>query len=110
VPRSGPTDNEPLPILPSDLVRYVNRQFPEAERSEALSLLAEAQIHDGKEASIRLKRCAAVGAQGSLKGLRDMIALLMIDWRDVIVCGEYSYENGEPRQVRDLTKPIGPSV
>jgi hypothetical protein len=95
-------------MLPSDVVLYVNRRFVDSERVAALDLLQNAQIEDGQEASDRLKRCAVVGATGSLAGLRAMVELLAVDWRDVVMCGEYEYNDGDPIKVRDLSKPIGP--
>jgi hypothetical protein len=93
--------------LPNDLVRYVNATFETSDRQEALLLLEHATIHNDTEASPRLKRCAAVGAGGTLKGLHEMIELLEIDWRDVIMCGEYTHlGNDEHKKVRDLSKPI----
>jgi hypothetical protein len=95
-------------MLPSDVTLYVIRRFVDSERAEALDLLENAQIEDGQEASDRLKRCAVVGANGSLEGLRAMVELLAVDWRDVVMCGEYEYNDGDTIKVRDLSRPIGP--
>ena len=34
------------------------------------------------------------------------MSLLAIDWRDVVVAGEYELRDGVPVRVRDLTQPL----
>jgi hypothetical protein len=92
--------------LPEDIVRWVSLNFNEIEREQALSRLREAVLHDGKPAGVRLLRCAAVASNGDLKGLDEYIDMLLIDWRDVIVAGEYDSQDGKLVKVRDLNNPI----
>lgn len=95
--------------LPGDLVRYVERAFSAADRDEALQLLGGAIIEDGTAAGPRLLRCAALSARGDLGRLREQVAHLRIDWRDIIVEGEYVVREGKLERVRDLNDPIGDS-
>jgi hypothetical protein len=60
-------------------------------------------IHDGSPADLRLRRCALVASGGSLEKLKYYVALLKVDYRDVIVAGEYDVVGGKLTRVRDLT-------
>ncbi len=51
-------------------------------------------------------RCALAASDNSLKSLEYHVAGLVIDYRDVILAGEYYRKNGEFVQVRDLSKPF----
>ena len=55
-------------------------------------------------------RCALVGCRGSLQSLRSLVGMLAIDWRDVILCGEYELHGNETVQVRDLNQPLSVQV
>lgn len=92
--------------IPDDVEAFVIRRFAPKDQSEALALLRTARIHDGTEASERLLRCAVVASQGNLARLRRQVGELAVDYRDVIVAGEYNYERGELVQVRDLNQPL----
>jgi hypothetical protein len=92
--------------LPEDIVRWVSLNFDDTGREQALSRLRVAVLHDGKPAGARLLRCAAVASHGDLKRLDENIRLLLIDWRDVIVAGEYDSRDGKLVRVRDLNNPI----
>lgn len=92
--------------LPKDLVRFIERSFAPDQLDEALSVLRLARIEDGSEPSARLLRCAAFASRGSLPRLRNLAALLAIDWRDVVMAGEYESRNKAAVQVRDLSKPF----
>jgi len=92
--------------IPQDVVTWVENNFKSDEVTLALSMLEKAVIHTGEVASPRLIRCAAVGSRGQIDRLASFIKELRIDWRDVIVGGEYEMQEGKLVQVRDLVKPI----
>ncbi len=92
--------------LPDDIARRVAECLSEPDRSIALALLSRAVIHDGKLADDRLRRCALVASKGSLEQLRYYVGLLAIDYRDVIVAGEYEVVESKLARVRDLTMPF----
>jgi hypothetical protein len=97
-------DSAPPPAsLPDDITRRVEAWFSEPDRSIALALLSRAVIHDGKLADDRLRRCALVASKGSLEKLQYYVGLLAVDYRDVIVAGEYEVSGGELARVRNLT-------
>lgn len=51
-------------------------------------------------------RCALFASAGSLETLKHFVQLLRIDWRDVIVAGEYEQRGSELVRVRDLNEPL----
>jgi len=95
--------------LPSDVERYVERTFAAAEKPVVLALLANAVIHDGTPAEPRLIRCAVVSSRGSVERLRAQVDRLTVDFRDVIVEGEYlpGGTGFDLVRVRNLSEPIG---
>ena len=92
--------------LPADVVAWVRSHFAEDTVDAALAVLASASIHTGEFPSERLLRSAALGSRGSLEKLQYYVGLLAIDWRDVIVAGEYENVDRKLVRVRDLNKPI----
>ena len=96
--------------LPEDVVRYVARAFAKIEQAEALDALRHAVMHDGTAPEPRLLRCAAVGATGDLARLREKVARLKVDYRDVIVEAEYVPRKGKLERVRNLAEPIPEST
>lgn len=92
--------------LPNDIEMYIRRVFAPDQVEEVLELLDGATIHDGTMAGPRLLRCALVAGNGSLEGLRNQLAGLKCDYRDVIVAAEYVCRNGDLVQVRDLSQPF----
>ena len=92
--------------LPDDVVRWVSRHFSGGEVESALAMLRSAVDNTGELVSPRLARCAAVGSQGNLERLRLLVAELRIDWRDVIMGGEYEMRDGKTVQVHDFNSPI----
>jgi hypothetical protein len=93
-------------VLTPDVERYIARRFAAADREAALGLCRSATIHDGSPAGPRLIRCALVATRGSLEKLRGEIEGLKVDYRDVIIGGEYVSRGGELVRVRDLNDPI----
>jgi hypothetical protein len=89
--------------LPYDISRRLDEMFADAERPMALAALLGAVIHDGSPADTRLKRCALVASGGSLYKLQYYVGLLKVDYRDVIVAGQYEVVEGKLAHVRDLT-------
>ena len=94
-----------MAVLPDDLLRWLDAHFG-ADATAARALLEQAVDHSDKAAGPRLLRCAAVGSCGSLEQLQDLVELLKIDYRDVIMAGEYEMRRGQPVRVRDLNEPI----
>jgi hypothetical protein len=92
--------------LPEDVQTFLQRAFPPAEREEALLVLGDARIEDGTVPNARLLRCAAFASGGSLKRLKQLASLLAVDWRDVIMAGEYELQDSVPVRVRDLSQPL----
>jgi hypothetical protein len=92
--------------LPPDVLRHVERKFAEGERAQALELLRKAVLHDGEPASPRLLRCAVLSSAGDLDKLRSQVEHIAIDYRDVILEGEYEKQRGEFVRMRDLNEPL----
>jgi hypothetical protein len=92
--------------LPEDLERWIDRHFAAAEVNVARELLANAIDHAGAVPGARLLRCAAIGSRGDLVQLRYLVGLLQIDYRDVIMCGEYDVVDGKLTHVRNLNEPL----
>ena len=93
-------------MLPEDLGHYLARKFAPADLAEARRLLETAVIHDGSPAEARLRRCAAVASHGDIGKLRAEVARLKVDYRDVIVAGEYQPTGLKLKKVRNLSDPI----
>jgi hypothetical protein len=93
--------------LPPDIERYVERAFPDSDRAAVLELLGNAVIHDGQPAGPRLLRCALISSRGDLARLRTQIEHLKIDFRDVILEGEYVPKPGGLEHIRNLNEPFG---
>jgi hypothetical protein len=92
--------------LAPDIVRFITRSFPAREHAQVMQLLTDATIHDGSRAEDRLLRCAVVAAEASLERLQYYVGLLQLDYRDVIVAGEYEYRNDDFTLIRDLSVPL----
>lgn len=69
-------------------------------------MLEAAVIHTGEPACPRLLRCAAVGSHGHLDRLELFIKELRMDWRDVIMGGEYEMKEGKTVRVYNFEYPI----
>jgi len=96
--------------LPEDVVRYVERSFSQVDRAEALDVLGGAVLHDGTAPGARLIRCAVLSAHRDVGRLRAQVAHLKVDWRDVIVEGEYVTRGGKLARALDLNQPIPESA
>ena len=92
--------------LPPDVVRWVAKHFPEDAREQAIGVLIAAKDHQGQPATPRLLRCLALSSHGDLALLRQQARQLAVDFRDVIVSGEYENRNGELVRVRDFSQPM----
>jgi len=92
--------------LPADLERWIAAHFPAADVDIARELLASAIDHAGAAPAARLLRCAAIGSRGDLVQLRYLVGLLQIDYRDVIMFGEYDVVDGKLLHVRNLNEPL----
>jgi hypothetical protein len=92
--------------LTIDIESFIARSFKGSDREVALSLCRSATIEDGSPAGPRLIRCALIASGASLEKLRVEIEHLKIDWRDVILAGEYVSRDGEFIRVRNLNEPI----
>jgi hypothetical protein len=91
---------------PQDVISWVENNFSRNENELALSMLETAVIEDGSPASPRLLRCAAVGSRGQIDHLAHLIKELRVDWRDVILCGEYEIDGDNWVRVHDYEQPI----
>ena len=103
---SGIERSERAVNLPDDVRRFVLQRFPPDEQQPALDLLAQARIETGEPATERMLRCAVFASGGHLDRLERYVSMLAIDWRDVIVAGEYERRGTEPVHVRDLSQPF----
>lgn len=92
--------------IPSDIKQYVHRNFEGAEVADALRVLGSAVLHDGRSPDCRMLRCALTASDNSLKSLEYHVAGLAIDYRDVVLAGEYAREKGEYVRLRDLSRPF----
>jgi len=92
--------------LPEDVQTFLEQTFPPGELGEALLVLGQARIEDGTVPNPHLLRCAAFASGGSLKRLRHLALLLAVDWRDVIMAGEYELRNKAAVRVRDLSQSL----
>lgn len=92
--------------LPNDVVRYIEKHFPAELRDEATSILLSAKLETNEFPSPRLLRCALFASEGKIDQLRRCVALLAIDWRDVIMAAEYEMQSGKSLQVRDFAEFI----
>jgi hypothetical protein len=93
-------------VLTIDVERFIARKFQASDRVAALALCRSATIHDGSFAGPRLIRCALIASAASLEKLRTEIEHLKIDYRDVILAGEYASKDGELIRVRNLNEPF----
>lgn len=92
--------------LPADIHAYVHARFPASEREAAIGTLLASCTDTGAFPEVRLLRCAAMASGGDLLKLQYYVGLLAIDWRDVIVAGEYAVLNCGLTHIRNLCKPI----
>ena len=92
--------------FPADIERYVFDIFGQDQFGAVVEVLKQARLHDGEPANDRLIRCAVVASGDSISMLKHMVDLIAIDFRDVIVAGEYESQEGKLVQVRDLTAPF----
>jgi len=92
--------------LPSDIIDFISENYAEDEVPSVVTALQNARLHDGREPDFRMLRCALVGSRNSLENVERLVSGLAIDYRDVIVAGEYVSENGELVQIRDLSMPL----
>lgn len=92
--------------LTPDILAKIEDIYKDNERPGAISMLESAKMHDNSEPPPRCLRCALVASQGSLAKLKYYVDLLAIDYRDVIVAGEYEIKAGELFRVRDLSEPF----
>lgn len=92
--------------LPPDVVAYIQSRFPAQDREAALAMLLVARTHTGEPAGERLLRCAVIASERDLLRLQYYVGLLAIDWRDVIVAGEYAVQKQGLAKVRNLCEPL----
>lgn len=94
-----------MTLLP-DIERYIERKFAASERQAVLDLIGNAVLHDGRPPGPRLIRCALLASAGDLAALRRELEQLEIDYRDVILAGEYVRKAGDFVRIRDLNEPL----
>lgn len=88
--------------LPPDVVTYVRAHFSADEWDAVTATLLAACIHTGAFPEERLLRCAAIASGGDLLKLQYYVGLLAIDWRDVIIAGEYALQEQGLTRMRNL--------
>lgn len=77
-----------------DILSRVRDDFPLDDFDSAVEVLVKHNLNG------RVARCAIFAANGSLESLRQWAKRATVDFRDVILAGEYDSVN---QQVRDLT-------
>ncbi len=92
--------------LPTDIVDYVSRSYAEAEIPVVMATLENAKLHDVRDPDFRTFRCALVASDNSVGDFEHLVSGLAIDYRDVIVAGEYTSKEGELVRIRDLALPF----
>jgi hypothetical protein len=92
--------------LPNDVVRYIEKRFPRETCREAISIVLSAKTETSEFPSPRLLRCAVYASEGRIDHLRHYVALLAIDWRDVVMAGENEKRDGKTVCVRDFSKSM----
>ncbi len=92
--------------IPADVVGYIERSYSAIDRDDALALLRAAVLPDVRESAARLLRCAVISARRDVGRLRKQLAHLAVDYRDVVVEGEYVVRDGKLVRARDLNQPI----
>ena len=75
--------------------------------SRILTLLV-ARIHTGELPGKRFLPCAVIASKSDLLRLQYYVGLLAIDWRDVIVAGEYAVREQALAKVRNFCEPLPP--
>lgn len=92
--------------LPEDIHAYLAATFVPTDRGPAARLLVGARTEDGSPPTARLLRCAAVASDGQLARLRNWVAQMSLDWRDLVMAGECVQCNGETVHAMDFHWPI----
>ncbi len=82
-----------MPLNP-DITERVGTDFGEAHSREAMALL---EVAGGGE---RIARCLVQAASGDLDALRRLVAAAGLDYRDVIMAGEYGENRNKLRDLR----------
>lgn len=94
------------PKLPADIAEYIARNFPKNASFQATRILQNAVLHNGKRPGSRVLRCALASCDNTVESLERQVSGIAIDFRDVIVAGEYISESGELIRARDLSQPF----
>jgi hypothetical protein len=92
--------------LPEDVARYVERSFSMIDREEALAVLRGVSLGTCRESPARMLRCLVLAARRDLGRLRKLAAEIAIDYRDIVIAGEYVLREGKLARVRNLSSPI----
>lgn len=92
--------------LPADILDFVDRHIVPADRAGVRQLLLETRYDGQAWPGARLLRCMLFISGGTEVGFRKAIALMLRDYRDLIMAAEYEEKNGYPILVRDLSRPF----
>ena len=92
--------------IPADVLTWIDKHLPACDRDAAVACVLGAVDHLDQSAEPRLLRCAVLASHGDLTRLKHEVAELRVDFRDVIVAGEYEQRGGELVRVRNLNQPI----
>ncbi len=85
--------------LPTDIIARIERDFPRSEDEKLVSgILSSLQTNERD----RVIRCILFAAAGDVKKIGELESLAKIDYRDVIMAGEYEYPSH--KRLRDLSE------
>ena len=93
-------------MLPPDVLDRINRDFPPADSAAAAGALEGLQEQEPEVFSLRLIRCAVHLSRGEYLALGEWIMKARVDWRDVIMAGEF--DRGD-RRLRTFDQPFEPA-
>ncbi len=94
---------KPILPLPDDILRRIAADYPEEATRHQVQLTLETL--DVPEQH-RVARCVLFAADRDFAQFLHMADLAKTDYRDAILCGEYEYEAGSARRVRNFTLPL----
>jgi hypothetical protein len=96
-------DTSSHPDLPTDIQLRVQHDFGPEEALVICQLLVELKAEDPVLFVDRILRCLVFVARGDFKKFSDGVALARLDYRDLIVQGEY---DANWQRVRSLVAPF----
>ena len=87
--------------LPSDINLRIKNDFPKREDQEIIeNIFSSLKVNERD----RVFRCILFAAKGNLNMLGKLEELAKVDYRDVIMQGEYEYPSG--KRLRNFDEPF----